>query len=170
MDTRKNSGDIICRTPSVLEDIKAQLPRSIHVRVEHLADELHQRRLIRILLLELHDESEGAVFEWGVRGSDDDRVPGLELAPAPQASPRPASPQDATRHTIASHYLLRAMRIHRLEDLFACAGDELAWWPRELDLAATHLEVSHQATTSCCRHDGAPFDLSLLSENGVKWR
>lgn len=126
LDTRKNSGDIISGTPSVLEDIEAQLARGVHVRVEHLTDELHKRRLIWILLLELHDESEGTVFEWRVGGSDDDRVPGVELATVPQASPRPASPERATRHTIASHYLLRATRTHRLEDLFACAGDELA--------------------------------------------
>jgi hypothetical protein len=88
LDAGKNSGNIICRTPSVLEDIQAQFPCRVYVRVEHLTDEFHKRRLIRILLFELHNESESAVFEWGVCGSDNDSVPDGELAPAAQPALR----------------------------------------------------------------------------------
>jgi len=43
--------------------------------VEHGADELHSRRLVGILFFEVHDESEGTIFEGSVSGADDDRIP-----------------------------------------------------------------------------------------------
>lgn len=75
LDTGKHGGNIVCRTPPVLKDIKAQLSRRIYVWMEHLADELHNRRLVRILLLELHDEPEGAILKRRVGGTDYNSVP-----------------------------------------------------------------------------------------------
>lgn len=43
--------------------------------MEHLADELDQRGFVGVLLLELHDESEGAVLKRRVRGAYNDSVP-----------------------------------------------------------------------------------------------
>ena len=43
--------------------------------MKHCADEFDAGWLVGILLLELHDESKGAVFEWGVGWADDDSVP-----------------------------------------------------------------------------------------------
>ena len=36
-----------------LQDIKANGPVGVHIRMEHLGDELHSRRLVRVLLGEL---------------------------------------------------------------------------------------------------------------------
>jgi hypothetical protein len=43
--------------------------------VEHLADELDARRLVWVLLLEVHDKLECAVLEVRVRRPNYDRVP-----------------------------------------------------------------------------------------------
>ena len=43
--------------------------------MEHLADELDQRGFVGVLLLELHDESEGAVLERCVGRAYNDGVP-----------------------------------------------------------------------------------------------
>ena len=70
LNTGQNSSNIIRRTPPILQYIQAQLPRAIDIRMEHLADELHSRRLVGVLFLEVHDEAESAVFEGCVRGAD----------------------------------------------------------------------------------------------------
>jgi hypothetical protein len=44
--------------------------------MKHLADELDRRRLVRILFLEMHHQSKGAVFERCVGWADDDSIPG----------------------------------------------------------------------------------------------
>jgi hypothetical protein len=46
--------------------------------VEHLADKFDLWWLVRILLLELHHQSERAVFERRIRRADDDGVPDVE--------------------------------------------------------------------------------------------
>jgi hypothetical protein len=43
--------------------------------MEHLANELDQRGFVGVLLLELHDESEGAVLERRVGRAYNDGVP-----------------------------------------------------------------------------------------------
>lgn len=75
LNTRQDRRDVVCRAPPVLQDVQAELPGGVHVRVEHLADELDLRRFVGVLFLELEDELEGAVFEGGVPRSDDDGVP-----------------------------------------------------------------------------------------------
>ena len=71
----QDSCNIVCGRPSVLQDVQTQLSRCIHIRMKHLADELDCRRLVWILFLEVHDESEGSVFEGSVGRSNDDSVP-----------------------------------------------------------------------------------------------
>lgn len=51
----QNRSHIICGTPPVLQDIQAQLSRTINIRVKHLTDEFDTRWFIRILLFEVHD-------------------------------------------------------------------------------------------------------------------
>jgi hypothetical protein len=75
LDTGEDSGDIIGWRPSVLQDIETQLASSVDVGMKHCADEFDSRWLVGILFLELHDESEGAVFKGGVGRADDDSVP-----------------------------------------------------------------------------------------------
>lgn len=79
LDTRQDSRHIICRTPSVLQNVQAQLSRSIDIGVEHLADKLDRRRLVWILFLKMHYKSKGAVFEWGFRWANDDGVPAQDI-------------------------------------------------------------------------------------------
>ena len=71
----QDSSNIIRGTPSILQDIQTELPSTVHVRMEHLADEFDTRRLVRIRLLEVHDEPKCPILEGGVGGSDNDGVP-----------------------------------------------------------------------------------------------
>lgn len=75
LNTRQNRRDIIRRTPPILQNIQAQLPSIINIRMEHLANKLDARRFVWVLFFEVHDESECAVFERRVRRPDDDCVP-----------------------------------------------------------------------------------------------
>lgn len=75
LNTRQYRRNIIRRTPPILQNIQTQLARSIHVRVEHGGYELDAGRFVGVLLFEVHYESERAVFEGGVAGSDDDCIP-----------------------------------------------------------------------------------------------
>ena len=61
--TGQDSGNIIGRTPAVLQDVQTQLSGGVDVGVKHGADKLDTRRFVGILLFKVHDESEGAVFE-----------------------------------------------------------------------------------------------------------
>ena len=78
LNAGQDRGDVICRTPSVLQNVQAELPGGVDVWVEHLADEFDGGRLIRILLFELHHQPECSILEGGVAGSDDYRVPAAE--------------------------------------------------------------------------------------------
>lgn len=80
LDAGQHGGDIVCRAPAVLENVEAELARGVDVGMEHLADELDRRRLVGILLLEVHHEPEGAILEGGVGRTDDDSIPGGWLA------------------------------------------------------------------------------------------
>lgn len=63
LDTRQDCCNIVRGRPPVLQNIQAQLACAIYVRVEHLADKLHARWLVRVGFFEMHDEAEGAIFE-----------------------------------------------------------------------------------------------------------
>jgi hypothetical protein len=71
----QDSSDVISRTPSILQYVQAEFSRGVDVRVEHLADKLDSRWLIRVCFLEVHDQSERSVFEWCVGGPDYDSIP-----------------------------------------------------------------------------------------------
>ena len=75
MNTGQYGSDIVCRTPPVLQYIQAQFARVVYVWMEHLTDELDSRRLIRVLLLKMHDQSKSAIFKRRVRRPDDDGIP-----------------------------------------------------------------------------------------------
>jgi hypothetical protein len=75
LDTGQDGGDIVSGTPSVLKNVQAELSRGVDVGVEHLADELDLRGLVWVLFFELHHQSKGAVFKWGVSGADNHGVP-----------------------------------------------------------------------------------------------
>lgn len=78
LDTRQDGGDVVRRAPTVLQYVEAEFAGAVDVGVEHLRDELHAGGLVGVLFLEVHDEAEGAVFEGGVCGADDDGVPVME--------------------------------------------------------------------------------------------
>lgn len=75
LNTGQYGSDIVCRTPPILQYIQAQLARVVYVWMKHPTDELDPRRLIRVLLLKMHDQSKSAVFKWRVHRPDDDGVP-----------------------------------------------------------------------------------------------
>lgn len=72
---RQDCSNVVGGTPAVLQDIQAQLPGGVDVRVKHLRDELDAGRLVGILLLKVHHQAEGSVLERSIGRSDDDGVP-----------------------------------------------------------------------------------------------
>jgi len=75
LNTSQDRRNIVGWTPSILQDIQTKFTSGIDIGVEHLTDEFHRRRLIRVLLLEMHDEAEGAILEWGINRADYNGVP-----------------------------------------------------------------------------------------------
>ena len=71
----QNSGHIVGRAPTLLENVQAELAGSVDVRVEHLANKFDARRLVGVLFFKVHHEAERPVFERRLRWPDDDRVP-----------------------------------------------------------------------------------------------
>jgi hypothetical protein len=75
LNTSQDGRHVIGRAPAVLQDIKAKLPRTIDIRMEHLADKLDTWRLVGVLFLEMHDQAECTIFERGIGGANDDGIP-----------------------------------------------------------------------------------------------
>jgi hypothetical protein len=75
LDTRQDGRHIVCWTPSVLQDIQAEFSCRVYVWMKHLTDEFDGRRFVWVLLFEVHDESECAIFEGCVGWTDDYCVP-----------------------------------------------------------------------------------------------
>jgi hypothetical protein len=75
LDTGQNGGHVVGGAPTILQDVEAELACAVDVGVEHLADELDARRFVWILFLEVHHETEGAIFKGGIRRADDDCIP-----------------------------------------------------------------------------------------------
>lgn len=69
LNARQHGGDVVCGTPAILKDVKAEFARGIDIGMEHLTNKLDGGRLIRILLLEMHHEAKSSIFERSVRGS-----------------------------------------------------------------------------------------------------
>lgn len=55
--------DVVGGAPAVLEDVEAQLPVGVHVWVEHGAQELDRRGLVRVRLVKCQHQPERAVLE-----------------------------------------------------------------------------------------------------------
>jgi len=75
LNTSQDSGNIVGWAPSILQDIQTKFTGGVDIGVKHLTNEFHRRRLIRILLLEMHDETESAILEWGINRADYNGVP-----------------------------------------------------------------------------------------------
>lgn len=151
LDTSQDSSDIVGRTPSVLKNIQAQLPCGVYVGVEHLADELDLRRLVRVLLFELHDESESAILEWGVGGTDNDGVP-IGKAMSTQAGGRRRS-MAATYHVMTLSGTGDADTPAGGSVCIRCSHDQHWNHGWKLYGIRSNLKVSHQATTCGGGHD-----------------
>ncbi|KAI9069717.1 hypothetical protein FKP32DRAFT_42608 [Trametes sanguinea] len=67
LDRGQDRRDVVRRRPPVLEDVQAELPVRVHVRVEHPRQELHRRRLVRVRLVEREQQLECPVLERRVR-------------------------------------------------------------------------------------------------------
>lgn len=78
MNTREDSCHVICGTPTVLQNVETQLTSSVYIRVEHLADKFHTRRLVRVLLLKVHHQAECAILKRCIGGANDDGIPRKE--------------------------------------------------------------------------------------------
>ena len=68
-------GDVVDGAPLRLQDVEADLPVGVDVRVEDVRDEAHLRRLVRVLLRELEHEVEGTPLPRRVVRAEDDRRP-----------------------------------------------------------------------------------------------
>jgi hypothetical protein len=79
LNTRQDCCDIVRRRPPVLQNIQTQLACAIYVWMEHLADKLHARWLVRVGFFEMHDEAEGAIFERCISRAYNDCVPACLL-------------------------------------------------------------------------------------------
>ena len=71
----KNGGHIVSGTPAVLQDVQAKFSGGVNVGVEHLAYKFDTWRLVRILLLEMHDQAKRAIFEGCICRAYDDSIP-----------------------------------------------------------------------------------------------
>ena len=58
-----------------MQNVETQLPCAIYIGMEHLTDELDTGRLVGILFLEMHDQTECAIFEGSISGADNDGIP-----------------------------------------------------------------------------------------------
>ena len=83
LDTCEDRCDIVCRAPSVLEDIEAQFPIRINIRMEHLAQKFHSRGFVGVRFVKGQQEFECAILEWRIRCGISDcaakNVPGAKI-------------------------------------------------------------------------------------------
>ena len=75
LNAGQDGRNVVCGTPTILQNVQAEFSGAIDIRMEHLADKLDSGWLIGILLFEMHDESEGSIFERCICWSDDYGVP-----------------------------------------------------------------------------------------------
>lgn len=71
----KNSGHIVGWTPSVLQDVEADAPVSVHVGMEHFRHEPDRGGFVGVFFREFYCELKGAVLEGRVVRAKDDGVP-----------------------------------------------------------------------------------------------
>lgn len=82
--------------------------------MEHGADEFDSGRLVWILLLKMHNQSECAVFEWSIRGANNHGIPRVIVS---VVSPG----LRISSHTMSLHCRIWERQIRQLEDRFAFA-------------------------------------------------
>ena len=63
LHARQDRRNIICRTPTVLEDVQAQFAVMVDVGMEHLADKPNGRGFVRVGVGEGQSQAERTVFE-----------------------------------------------------------------------------------------------------------
>lgn len=80
LNARQDCGNVVGRAPSVLQDVEAELARSVDIGVEHLTNEFDLRRFVGVLLFELHHQSESPVLEGCVGRSNYDGVPNVRMS------------------------------------------------------------------------------------------
>lgn len=59
----EDGGHVVCWTPAVLKNIKADPTVSVDVGVEHLGEELDNGGLVRVLLTELQSQFERSILD-----------------------------------------------------------------------------------------------------------
>lgn len=148
----QDSCNVVGRRPSILQNIQTEFTGSVHIWMEHLAEELDRRRLVRVLLFEVHDKSEGSIFKGSVGWANDNGIP------APKRSAN-SDPRDSwlevflPGHNIVCNgrcgntgwrICLHALNSLSVFDLMIACSDE--------ETFATDLEVAHEATSSSSRH------------------
>ena len=62
LDAGENGRNIISWAPAVLKDVQADPAVSIDVGMEHLGEELDNRRLVGVFLTELHGQLESSIL------------------------------------------------------------------------------------------------------------
>ena len=72
---RQHRGNVVNWRPLVLQNIQANRPVRVYVRMEHLRRKLHRRRFVRVLLGKLQRQFKRAAFPRRVFGPEHDRVP-----------------------------------------------------------------------------------------------
>lgn len=66
MDGGEDSGDVVGRTPSVLENIETEVAVGVNVGMDHFGEEFDGGRIVGVRFFKGEDESESAVFEGRV--------------------------------------------------------------------------------------------------------
>ena len=66
LNARKNGSNVICWTPSILENVQAELAICVDVRMEHSREELDSRGFIWIVFVERQRQLESPILEWCV--------------------------------------------------------------------------------------------------------
>lgn len=80
LDTCQDRCYVVCRAPSILENVEAKFACAVDIGVKHLANELDAGCLVWVLLLEMQDESECAIFKGGICRANNDGVPGMMVS------------------------------------------------------------------------------------------
>ena len=75
LNAGQDSCYVICRAPSILQNVETEFSRSVDIWVEHLADKFDRWWFVGVLFFKVHDKSESAVFKRGICRSDDNGVP-----------------------------------------------------------------------------------------------
>ena len=170
LDAGQDGRDIVRRAPPVLQNVEAELARRVHVGVEHLTDELDRGRLVGVLLLKVHHQSESAVLKRGIGRSNDDGVP---IRPRQVSDRTPKDDREPgvkeNEGVLVAHQVMTlsgtgeaetpaggsvCMRCLSIRQHPSIQTREASWATssRKRPVGSAHLEVSHETAASCGRH------------------